>query len=229
MVWPRLVLGGAWRAGCVAPAGAGGCCAGGVAGSAAGAAAGGSAASWAGSARASGGGLAFAPFGAAPFTAFSSFAAFTTFAGAELSTDLDLGGCDGTRPFGLPTGSGGSDRPLAANIFASRPSFWVPNSLKGPISTMRPRSMTMAMSKSRMVSKRCAMTTMVESGNAAWIVVWSNSCVCGSMAEVASSNRSNMGLRTMLRAKLNNCRCPKLRFAPSPLMLKSKPPSKLWT
>mmetsp|Transcript_64842 Transcript_64842/g.200812 ORF Transcript_64842/g.200812 Transcript_64842/m.200812 type:complete len:371 (-) Transcript_64842:2601-3713(-) len=75
--------------------------------------------------------------------------------------------------------------------------------------------MTMIWSKPRIVSKRCAMTTIVDLGKEDSIVFWTSSCVAGSRAEVASSRRISEGWRTTMRARHKSWRCPKLKLPPS--------------
>mmetsp|Transcript_6989 Transcript_6989/g.19774 ORF Transcript_6989/g.19774 Transcript_6989/m.19774 type:complete len:204 (-) Transcript_6989:3321-3932(-) len=83
---------------------------------------------------------------------------------------------------------------------------------------MLPCSMTMIWSKLRIVSRRCAMTMIVDLGKEDSMVFWTSSCVAGSNAEVASSRRIRAGWRITVRARQSSWRCPKLRLPPSAAM-----------
>mmetsp|Transcript_10861 Transcript_10861/g.23957 ORF Transcript_10861/g.23957 Transcript_10861/m.23957 type:complete len:224 (+) Transcript_10861:65-736(+) len=107
------------------------------------------------------------------------------------------------------------------------PPLFCETSKTGPCSTTRPLSSTQTWSKSMIVSSRWATATTVESLKASWIVFCTSSCVFGSMALVASSNKRSRGSRRTMRAMQINCLCPKLREPPSSLMTFSIPSGQL--
>ena len=87
-----------------------------------------------------------------------------------------------------------------------------------------PSSSTRILSESKMLCKRCAMVSTVQSAKAARTVSCMRASLAVSTLLVASSRTSTLALRRRARAIHSSCLCPELRLLPASPSTASKPP-----